>query len=250
MANLSKLALAAKMTDVGSESGEDDDGEGQLDGPTQARAVEVCNLASGGQQTDRDVAAAKVDGRAAAKAWRSFFGPQASKADANDCPARPVDGTTAATTKEVVDVATDGHDAVEGDGAADDEDQLYCVCQREYDDSRPMVACDHCDEWYHYDCIGLAACDMHCDCLVENDFSRVVKMAHEAQKAGAAGAGSTLPMRRHINTASEFKCFRCRQLEASGTTKGAGVLPCELLIGCRVRVLWEHDKWFTGTVTG
>ncbi|XP_020571581.1 lysine-specific demethylase 5B [Phalaenopsis equestris] len=31
---------------------------------------------------------------------------------------------------------------------------LYCIC-RKPDDRRPMIACDHCDEWYHFDCLKL-----------------------------------------------------------------------------------------------
>ncbi|KAK8945425.1 putative lysine-specific demethylase ELF6 [Platanthera guangdongensis] len=31
---------------------------------------------------------------------------------------------------------------------------LYCIC-RKPDDRRPMIACDQCDEWYHFDCLNL-----------------------------------------------------------------------------------------------
>ncbi|KAI0500585.1 hypothetical protein KFK09_018799 [Dendrobium nobile] len=31
---------------------------------------------------------------------------------------------------------------------------LYCIC-RKPDDHRPMIACDQCDEWYHFDCLNL-----------------------------------------------------------------------------------------------
>ncbi|XP_077241841.1 transcription factor jumonji (jmjC) domain-containing protein [Tasmannia lanceolata] len=31
---------------------------------------------------------------------------------------------------------------------------LYCICRRPYD-QRAMIACDQCDEWYHFDCINL-----------------------------------------------------------------------------------------------
>lgn len=31
---------------------------------------------------------------------------------------------------------------------------LYCICRKPYD-QRAMIACDRCDEWYHFDCIKL-----------------------------------------------------------------------------------------------
>jgi hypothetical protein len=37
--------------------------------------------------------------------------------------------------------------------------KLYCHCQLPYDDSRVMIACDVCDQWYHYDCVGITKRD-------------------------------------------------------------------------------------------
>ena len=34
--------------------------------------------------------------------------------------------------------------------------ELYCVCRKPYDQDEAMIACDHCSEWYHYSCLGLA----------------------------------------------------------------------------------------------
>lgn len=31
----------------------------------------------------------------------------------------------------------------------------YCLCRRPYDDQIPMLECDHCAEWFHFDCVGL-----------------------------------------------------------------------------------------------
>lgn len=35
--------------------------------------------------------------------------------------------------------------------------ELYCLCRQVYDDDRPMVGCDYCNGWYHYECVGLRA---------------------------------------------------------------------------------------------
>lgn len=37
-----------------------------------------------------------------------------------------------------------------------DRSMLYCICRRPYD-QRAMIACDNCDEWYHFDCIKLSS---------------------------------------------------------------------------------------------
>lgn len=34
--------------------------------------------------------------------------------------------------------------------------QLYCLCRTPYDGDRPMLSCDYCTDWFHYDCVGLA----------------------------------------------------------------------------------------------
>ncbi|KAK9144894.1 hypothetical protein Sjap_004797 [Stephania japonica] len=35
-----------------------------------------------------------------------------------------------------------------------DRSVLYCICRKPYD-QRAMIACDSCDEWYHFDCVNL-----------------------------------------------------------------------------------------------
>ncbi|KAL6547914.1 hypothetical protein OROHE_009619 [Orobanche hederae] len=37
-----------------------------------------------------------------------------------------------------------------------DRSMLYCICRRPYD-RRAMIACDKCDEWYHFDCIKISS---------------------------------------------------------------------------------------------
>jgi COMPASS component SPP1 len=53
--------------------------------------------------------------------------------------------------------------AAEEDGAAEEDeaeedDKLYCICKAKFNDdeeSRSMLACDNCDEWYHASCMKI-----------------------------------------------------------------------------------------------
>ncbi|CAL8461880.1 g1411 [Coccomyxa elongata] len=33
--------------------------------------------------------------------------------------------------------------------------KLWCLCKLPYNEDRPMLACDYCQDWFHYDCVGL-----------------------------------------------------------------------------------------------
>lgn len=33
--------------------------------------------------------------------------------------------------------------------------KAYCLCQALYDDIRPMIGCDYCSDWFHWECVGL-----------------------------------------------------------------------------------------------
>ena len=35
--------------------------------------------------------------------------------------------------------------------------KLWCICRQPYNEERPMLACDYCNDWFHYDCVGLRA---------------------------------------------------------------------------------------------
>lgn len=32
----------------------------------------------------------------------------------------------------------------------------YCLCQSLYDERRPMIGCDYCNDWFHWECVGLS----------------------------------------------------------------------------------------------
>lgn len=37
--------------------------------------------------------------------------------------------------------------------------RTYCLCEQLYDEHKPMISCDHCDDWFHWDCVGLVEPD-------------------------------------------------------------------------------------------
>ncbi|XP_019264663.1 PREDICTED: lysine-specific demethylase 5B isoform X1 [Nicotiana attenuata] len=80
-----------------------------------------------------------------------------------------------------------------------DRSMLYCICRRPYD-QRPMIACDKCDEWYHFDCIKLSslpkiyicpAC-----CMEGEDFASISASGEEKVVAGKHEVPQT-PSPRH-----------------------------------------------------
>ncbi|KAA8522400.1 hypothetical protein F0562_013239 [Nyssa sinensis] len=66
-----------------------------------------------------------------------------------------------------------------------DRSMLYCICRKPYD-QRAMIACDKCDEWYHFDCIKLSSppkiyiCPA-CKLLTEEDLSTSPLTAQESK---------------------------------------------------------------------
>ncbi|CAN4077732.1 unnamed protein product [Withania somnifera] len=64
-----------------------------------------------------------------------------------------------------------------------DRSMLYCICRRPYD-QRPMIACDKCDEWYHFDCINLSSLPKiyicpACCCVEGEDFASMSTSGEE-----------------------------------------------------------------------
>lgn len=75
----------------------------------------------------------------------------------------------------------DNNDVDADEGSSEEDDpNMYCVC-RGKDDGRKMLACDGCDEWYHYECLNLdediemeqswicSACESGLDDLLDED---------------------------------------------------------------------------------
>ena len=41
-----------------------------------------------------------------------------------------------------------------------EEGPRYCICREVYVSDKPMIGCDQCSEWYHWDCLDLSAKDV------------------------------------------------------------------------------------------
>jgi hypothetical protein len=35
------------------------------------------------------------------------------------------------------------------------QEEIYCVCRTADDGTRPMINCDKCEDWFHFDCVGV-----------------------------------------------------------------------------------------------
>jgi hypothetical protein len=46
-----------------------------------------------------------------------------------------------------------------GNKTDNESDEVYCLCRRPQQGDEPMIGCDVCDEWYHFECVGLTLQD-------------------------------------------------------------------------------------------
>ena len=76
-----------------------------------------------------------------------------------DRAADAVDGTKGVPVEAVVALMDEGRalpinlkDELEELG---ERCEVYCLCKTPYDALRPMISCDRCEGWFHYDCCGM-----------------------------------------------------------------------------------------------
>lgn len=43
----------------------------------------------------------------------------------------------------------------DGETILDQNDDIYCLCRKWYQEGEFMIGCDSCDEWYHGPCVGI-----------------------------------------------------------------------------------------------
>ncbi|KAK4365380.1 hypothetical protein RND71_016738 [Anisodus tanguticus] len=99
-----------------------------------------------------------------------------------------------------------------------DRSMLYCICWRPYD-KRLMIACDKCDEWYHFDCIKLSSLPKiyicpACCCMDGEDFASV-STSGEEQVVGGKHEVPQTPSPRHRESRTSRKS-KWERVDAAG----------------------------------
>ncbi|KAF8412259.1 hypothetical protein HHK36_000220 [Tetracentron sinense] len=126
-----------------------------------------------------------------------------------------------------------------------DRSVLYCICRKPYD-HRAMIACDQCDEWYHFDCINLHATPAKtyicpaCEPLTEELLPLSPLMNLEKRSSGATHGEPQTPSPRHTELKRRPKKARSNLPQKMlVATDLSNILRCSTGIN---RLLWRNRK--------
>ncbi|KAL6986236.1 hypothetical protein U1Q18_019604 [Sarracenia purpurea var. burkii] len=128
-----------------------------------------------------------------------------------------------------------------------DRSMLYCICRKPYD-QRAMIACDRCDEWYHFDCINLSSAPKIYICpackLQTEDFYSSPTMTLDGSIGSKCEEPQTpSPRHREIRCKSRKpKSIAKRELPV--TSDGSNISRRSSGIEC---LLWRNRKLLTRT---
>ncbi|XP_066374209.1 lysine-specific demethylase JMJ17-like [Miscanthus floridulus] len=104
-----------------------------------------------------------------------------------------------------------------------DRSVLYCICCKPYD-NRAMIACDQCDEWYHFDCINLLGPPpetFFCPACHPNNGEKSVSLArseHDEDRS-STGAGAHTPPASCDRLDRVVEANKCKRQQEKSQTR-------------------------------
>ncbi|GAB2224615.1 hypothetical protein Droror1_Dr00005377 [Drosera rotundifolia] len=105
-----------------------------------------------------------------------------------------------------------------------DRSMLYCICRKPYD-QRAMIACDKCDEWYHFDCINLVTVPKVYICPACEPFIQgkadLMELVKPDRSAGKDGGEPQTPSPRNM-ASSRWKSKKAKACSADRSSSEDG----------------------------
>ncbi|XP_021735832.1 lysine-specific demethylase 5D-like [Chenopodium quinoa] len=127
---------------------------------------------------------------------------------------------------------------------------LYCICRKPYD-MRPMIACDECDEWYHFDCVNLIsppdtyicpACEPHMEGKVP-----VSPSVKRERSQSAKDSEPQTPSPRHVE--SRWRLKKGKSSKKRKACLGDAINSSSLVLSNGFdELLWRNKKPYRRTV--
>ena len=92
----------------------------------------------------------------------------------------------------------------------------YCLCRRAYDEQMPMLDCDRCGEWFHFECVGLKG---------SSSTAAAAVPAVEGAAEGAAPPLSSAQQQDTTTTPTTTDAPPTAAVDTAGDGEGENVVP-------------------------
>ncbi|XP_044485625.1 lysine-specific demethylase 5A isoform X2 [Mangifera indica] len=118
---------------------------------------------------------------------------------------------------------------------------LYCIC-RKPDDERAMIACDQCNEWYHFDCIKLLSLPkifICAACKPEAEELSTQQLVDDNERSNAKFLEPKTPSPKHIQPGKKQRISLTQKM--LGNSNNSSTLNCSSGIDS---LWWQNRKPF------